>query len=136
MVALALIAGAFFAGRAMADGGPATLAEAVEQAQAGDLPCGESPAATATPGPDGPPPGGGGFTVLSLCDGGGQQGAAPGRGRIGGGGPGFGQTVVSIKGSTLTLEGPGGTARSSSARRPRSARPPRAPPPTSRPGRA
>ena len=46
MVALALIAGAFFAGRAMADGGPTTLAAAIQQAQAGDLPCGESPAAT------------------------------------------------------------------------------------------
>ncbi len=46
--------------------------------------------------------------VRALCDGGGQQGAAPGRGRFGGGGPGFGQTVVSVKGSTLTLEGPGG----------------------------
>jgi hypothetical protein len=105
VVALALIAGAFFAGRAMADGGPATLAEAVQQAQAGDLPCGDSPAATPSPG--GPPPGNGGFMVLTLCDRGAQQNTARGRGRAGGG-PGFGQTVVSVKGSTLTLEGPGG----------------------------
>ena len=44
----------------------------------------------------------------AICDGGGQQGAPAGRGRLGGGGPGIGQTVVSVKGSTLTLEGPGG----------------------------
>ena len=104
VVALALIAGAFFAGRAMADGGPATLSEAVQQARAGDLPCGDSIAPAATPGPGGPPPGGGGFMVMTLCDRGAQPGTAPRRG----GGPGFGQTVVSVKGSTLTLEGPGG----------------------------
>ncbi len=51
VVAIVLIGGAFFAGRAMAGSGPATLAEAVQQARAGDLPCGDTgtAAAAATP---------------------------------------------------------------------------------------
>jgi hypothetical protein len=118
VVALALIAGAFFAGKAMAGGGgPATLAQAVEQAQAGDLPCGESatPAASpaATPGANGgPPAGGGGAFLRGICDRSqgqgqnGQPGNAQGGGRFGG----FGQTgqVTAITGDSLTLQGPTG----------------------------
>ena len=46
VIAVVLAGGAFFAGKAMAGGGPATLAEAVKQAQAGDLPCGDTGSAT------------------------------------------------------------------------------------------
>src|ERR1700754_5081525 len=59
VIAVVLIAAAFFAGRAMAGGGPSTLAEAVEQAQAGDLPCGDTGTA-ATPDPNATPTANGG----------------------------------------------------------------------------
>lgn len=101
IVAVALIAGAFFAGRALADGGgPATLAEAVEQARAGDLPCGETAAGGA-----GAP--GGGFPLGALCgDRDGQQQAPNARGRFGG----FGQTgqVTAVSADSLTVTGPMG----------------------------
>ena len=46
VVAVVVAAVAFFAGRALAGGsGPETLSEAVAQAQSGDLPCGDVPAA-------------------------------------------------------------------------------------------
>jgi hypothetical protein len=115
VVALALIAGAFFAGKALAGGGgPATLAEAVEQAQAGELPCGESatPAASpaATPGSGGgPPAGGGGAFLRGICDRQGQNGQPP-NAQAGGRFGGFGQTgqVTAINGDSLTLQGPAG----------------------------
>jgi hypothetical protein len=120
VVALALIAGAFFAGKAMAgDSGPATLAEAVQQAQKGTLPCGETatPAASpaATPGANGAPPqGGGGFLLRGLCDSGGQGAAGQngqGRGRFGGGAGGFGgQTVTAVSADSITVEGPNGSS--------------------------
>jgi hypothetical protein len=96
VVALALIGGAFFAGRAMAgDSGPATLAEAVTQAQSGDLPCG----------------GGAGFMLRAICQPDATQGQGQGqaRGRFGGGG-GFGQTgqVSAVSADSLTLTGPMG----------------------------
>jgi hypothetical protein len=119
VVALALIAGAFFAGKAMAgdSGGPATLAEAVQQAQKGDLPCGETATAaatpTGTPGANGgvPPAGGGGFLLRGICtqdgQGTGQNGQAGGR--FGGPGGFAGQTVTAVSADSLTLEGPNGS---------------------------
>ena len=105
VVALVLIGGAFFAGRAMAgSGGPATLAEAVAQAQAGDLPCGETgTAARPPPAPrrhaaaaGGAAPGGAGFIAArdlpARRPAGRQAPAARVAGRFGGAGGGFGQT--------------------------------------------
>lgn len=116
-------AAAFFAGRALAgDSGPATLSEAVEQAQAGDLPCGETGEAPtpAADGQGGPPAGGFGqggapnadFIVRAVCNNGeggmgGGQGGPPG-GRGGPGGGGFNMQVKSVEGSTLTVTGPQG----------------------------
>jgi hypothetical protein len=114
VVALALIGGAFFAGRAMAGGssGPATLAEAVTQAQAGELPCGDTgtAAAAGTPAPEGTLPAGGGvgFMLRAICqpDAAQRQGQARGRGGAGG----FGQTgqVSAVSADSLTLTGPMG----------------------------
>ena len=78
VIALALIAGAFFAGRALAgESGPATLAEAVQQARSGELPCGE----TAEEGAAG---GAGAPGSAGEASGTGQPGAAGGTGRSGG----------------------------------------------------
>ena len=117
VVALALIGGAFFAGRAMAGGGsgPATLAEAVSQAQAGNLPCGDTGTAApaATPAAQGAPPAGGGtgFMLRAICEPDAAQGQGQGqaRGRFGGAG-GFGQTgqVSAVSADSLTLTGPMG----------------------------
>ena len=118
VVALALIAGAFLAGKAMAgDSGPATLAEAVQQAQKGDLPCGETANASATPAstPDanGVPPAGGGFLLRGICNQNGQGGQTGGQngqaGRFGGRGFG-GQTVTAVSADSITVEGPNGPA--------------------------
>ena len=119
VVALALIAGAFLAGKAMAgDSGPATLAEAVQQAQKGDLPCGETANASATPAgtPDAngvPPAGGGGFLLRGICNQNGQGGQTGGQngqaGRFGGRGFG-GQTVAAVSADSITVEGPNGPA--------------------------
>jgi hypothetical protein len=114
VVALALIAGAFFAGKAMAgDSGPATLADAVQAAQKGDLPCGDTATAAATPAgtPDangGPPPGG--FLLRGICneDGGGAQATGQG-GRFGGRGGFGGQTVTAVSADSITVEGPNGS---------------------------
>jgi hypothetical protein len=117
VVALALIGGAFFAGRALAgSSGPATLAEAVTQAQAGDLPCGDTGAAApaGTPAPQGTRPGGGapggaGFALRAICQPGTAQGQGQARGRFGGAG-GLGQTgrVSAVSADSLTLTGPMG----------------------------
>lgn len=126
VVAVVVAAVAFFAGRALAgDGGPGTLSEAVAQAQAGDLPCGDVPEAP-TPGAEGtggPPAdgqgapggaGGAGFLVRAVCnqDGQGATGAGGQGGRMGfggaGAGRGFGQQVKSVDGDKLTLTGPQG----------------------------
>jgi hypothetical protein len=119
VVALALIGGAFFAGRAMAgSGGPATLAEAVTQAQAGDLPCGDTGTAApaGTPAPGGTAPGGGGgaggagFMLRAICQPDAAQGQGQARGRGGAGGFGGGQTgqVSAVSADSLTLTGPMG----------------------------
>ena len=85
VVAVVLIAGAFFAGKAMAGSGPKTLADAVKQAQAGDLPCGDTGAAP-TPAANGAPPAGGfgangaQFMVRAICD---RTRAPAVRGRVG-----------------------------------------------------
>jgi hypothetical protein len=118
VVALALIAGAFFAGKAMAgsSSGPATLAEAVQQAQKGTLPCGDTATApAATPGGNGAAPGGGSaFFLRALCSqngqatGGGQAGTGA-RGRFGGAG-GFGaQTVTAVSADSITVQGQNGS---------------------------
>jgi len=126
VVAVVVAAVAFFAGRALAGGsGPETLSEAVAQAQSGDLPCGDVPAAP-TPGAEGAGAaptdgqggpggaGGAGFLVRAVCSQDGQAGAAgangaPGAGgRMGFGGRGFGQQVKWVDGDTLTLTGPQG----------------------------
>jgi hypothetical protein len=117
VVALALIGGAFFAGRAMAgSGGPATLAEAVTQAQAGDLPCGDTGTAApaGSPAPQGTRPAGGeaggaGFMLRAICQPDSAQGQGQARGRLGGGG-GLGQTgqVSAVNADSLTLTGPMG----------------------------
>ncbi|HEY9389700.1 MAG TPA: hypothetical protein VIR27_08020 [Mycobacteriales bacterium] len=120
-VALAVAAGAFYAGRVTAPAGPPTLAAAITQAQQGDLPCGQ-----------------GNRVVTALCDtnGGflaGSGGGTPGRGDRAGGntgrGGGFGGrggfgagglgglfgpgavtgTVATVHGDTLTLQTRAGT---------------------------
>jgi hypothetical protein len=116
VVALALIAGAFFAGKAMAgdSGGPATLAEAVQQAQKGTLPCGDTGAAAPTstpPANGGPPAGGGGFLLRGICD------RSAGQGTAQNGGPGgrfggrafAGQTVTAVSADSITVDGPNGS---------------------------
>jgi|SRR3954470_4397480 hypothetical protein len=113
VVAVVLIGAAFFAGRALAGGGPSTLAEAVEQAQAGDLPCGDTGAAAtpdpnATPSANGAPPAGGaGFAVRAICDRGQDTQTGQRTGFAGRGGFGFGPTgtVKSVSGDELTLTG-------------------------------
>lgn len=129
---LVLIGAGFGVGRAAAPHGPATLTAAVEQAQAGTLPCG-TPSTTAAAnggaaGAAGGSANGGGasFLVARLCqtgqngassdgngaNGGGGFGGANGGGGFGRGGGGFGGlfgpgsvngTVTSVSGSTLTL---------------------------------
>ncbi len=93
VVAVVVAAAAFFAGRALAGGGgPETLSEAVAQAQAGDLPCGDVPGGADTrcgrrdPAAGGAPPtgaggaGGASFALRAICSqGDGQQ--AGGRAR-------------------------------------------------------
>src|SRR4051812_7385160 len=123
VVAIVLIGAAFFAGRAVAGGGPATLAEAVQQARAGDLPCSDTntaaPAGT-PPANAGGAPGAGGFggaggtefALRAIC---GQNNpttnGAPGTGtgRLGGG-IGFGLTgqVTAVSGDSLTIQSPRG----------------------------
>jgi len=117
VIALALIAGAFFAGKAMAgssSSGPATLAEAVQQAQKGTLPCGDTATAAATPAANGgPPAGGGAFLLRGICDRGGQGAAGgqngQGRGRFGGAGGFGGQTVTAVSPDSITVQGPNGS---------------------------
>jgi hypothetical protein len=97
------LAGGFFAGRATAAKGPATLAEAFQQAQAGKLPVG-----------DGGP---GGF-VRRGQNGQNGQGAPPGQGFGGGpppaggtGGPGFQGQVTAVDGDTITVQTRAGTVK-------------------------
>ncbi len=129
VIALALIAGAFFAGRALAgEGGPTTLAEAVQQARSGELPCGETAeagAAAGQPGTSGEPgdagetrgagapgaagqaggPPGGGFPLGALCENGDRQQPQGTRGRFGGGQTG---QVTAVSDDSITLTGPMG----------------------------
>jgi len=97
--AIVIAGGAFFAGKASA-AGPATLADALQQAQAGTLPCGTSSSA------------GGGF-ITRLC-GSGAGGAAGGgaTGQAGGAGGGFGGgfggrgvagTVTAVSATSITV---------------------------------
>jgi hypothetical protein len=124
VVALVLGVGGYFAGHASA-GGPATLAEAVQQAQDGKLACGDTGAAARAPAAGTPDAQGGAnqsaFLVRAVCGNGqnggtgGPQGRGAGQGRFGGGllgGPGAttGQ-VESVSGSTLTVQGRQGTVK-------------------------
>jgi hypothetical protein len=100
--ALVIAGGAFFAGKAAA-AGPATLADALQQAQAGTLPCGTSSSA-------------GGGIITRLCGtGAGGTGGAGGAGGAGGGTPGGGGaggfggrgvagTVTAVSASSITVD--------------------------------
>ena len=118
VVVVAAVA-AFFAGKASgSSSGPATLAAAVSQAQAGKLPCGATPQASPQPGAQ---PGGfaggrpnPGFLVRAVCDRTGQTGFRQGtgagvRGGFGAfalGGPGaVAGRLTSVDGPTLTVQG-------------------------------
>jgi hypothetical protein len=125
VVAVVVAVGAFFAGRAAgSSSGPATLAAAVTQAQAGKLPCGASAQAT--------PSAGGGtgafsggrpstsFLVAAVCNRNGQTGfrrSGTGTGRGFGGGFAFGGPgsvagrLTSVNGSTLTIQGRQGSQK-------------------------
>jgi hypothetical protein len=108
--ALVLAGIGFFAGRASAATGPATLAEAVQQASAGKLPCGSTEGA-------------GGQFLTALCSGngrtrfGGQGGAGQnpaqnGTGRGAGGllGPGsVTGTITSVSGGSMQVQTRAGT---------------------------
>ncbi|HSN07110.1 MAG TPA: hypothetical protein VLV82_07165, partial [Candidatus Angelobacter sp.] len=102
--ALVIAGGAFFAGRAMA-AGPATLADALQQAQAGTLPCG-TPSGT----------GGAGF-ITRLCGSGTGGGAGVGAGGTGTGAPGGGGfggrgvvgTVTAVSPTSITVNTRGGS---------------------------
>jgi hypothetical protein len=133
VVAIALGVGGYFAGHASAGGGPATLAEAVQQAQDGKLACGDTggaaaaagtPGAAGAAGAAGGPPGAGAggaggsaFLVRAVCGQGqgagqGQAGGnRPGGGFAGGFGGGVAGQVQSIDSSTLTLNGRQGTVK-------------------------
>jgi hypothetical protein len=126
VVAVVLAVAGFFVGHASAKSGPATLADAVKQAQAGKLACGDTgtPANAAATPPAGGAGGPGGFgngngaqfLVRAICNNGqnaaggagGAQGGQEGfRGRGGfGGAGGFGEVgqVQSVSGDTLTLQ--------------------------------
>lgn len=99
--ALVIAGGAFFAGRAMA-AGPATLADALQEAQAGTLPCGTTSGT-----------GGGGFAAR-LCASGTGTGGTGGAGATGQGGAGFGGrgvlgTVTAVSPTSITVSTRGGS---------------------------
>jgi hypothetical protein len=125
VVAIVLGVGGYFVGHASAKSGPATLADAVQQAQSGKLACGDTGTA-ATPAAGGgdaagaPPGGGGQFFLRAICDrnagGAGAGGTRNGGGGFGGGrgfagGFGLAGQVQSISGDTLTLQGRQGTIK-------------------------
>lgn len=120
--AIVLAGGGFFVGHAAASTGPSTLADAVQQAQNGKLPCGTGSAA-------------GGQFLTTICSGGGtgnrlggrlggngggagtqnggaqgQNGTGTGRGAAGIFGPGsVTGTVTSVSGNTMQVETRAGT---------------------------
>lgn len=112
--ALVLAGAGFFAGRASASSGPSTLAEAVQQASAGKLPCGSTDGA-------------GGQFLTALCSGRGAGGrfGAGGTGQNGTGQNGAGQngarlgglfgpgsvtgTITSVSGTTMQVQTRAGT---------------------------
>jgi hypothetical protein len=102
---------AFFAGKASgSSSGPASLAAAVSQAQAGKLPCGAAP----QPGTGRP---NASFLVTAVCDRNGRTGfrrpgGGAGFGGIGFGGPGgVAGRLTSVDGSTLTIQGRQGSRK-------------------------
>jgi hypothetical protein len=115
LAAVVLAVAGYLAGHASA-AGPATLADAVTQAQQGKLPCGDTGSVRlgggngAGFGGGGASAGGGGFFLQRLCGGQGQAGAAgaggAGRG-FGGGlfGPGaVNGRITAVRGSKLTIQ--------------------------------
>ena len=100
--AVVIAGGAFFAGKALA-GGPATLADAVAQAQAGTLPCGTSSSAA-----------GGFLTRLCGTGAGGVIGGGAGATGQGGFAGGFGGrgvvgTVTAVSATSVTVNTRGGS---------------------------
>src|SRR5690349_4562521 len=92
------------------DSGPATAADAVQAAQKGELPCGDTGNAAATPAPgDGPSAGGGAFLLRGICDRNAGQGQTGQPGRFGGGRGFGGQTVTAVSADSITVEGPNGS---------------------------
>jgi hypothetical protein len=112
VVAVVLGVAGYFAGHASAGSGPATLAEAVQQAQDGKLACGDTGAAATPPAQGdgaqtgGPPAGGGAFFLQAICDRGQGGGTAGGnaQGVPRGGFGGQAGQVESVSGDTLTLK--------------------------------
>ena len=131
VAALVLAGGGYVVGHVTTHSGPATLTAAVQEAQAGKLPCGTPPANTGGGGATAggfARGGGAGFIVARLCQTGSGTGAGsgaaggsgtPGAGFAGRGGAGglgglFGPgsvngTISSISGNTLSLQTRGGT---------------------------
>lgn len=95
VAAVVLALGGFFAGRATASNGPATLAQAVQQASSGKLPCGST---TGT----------GGALLTAICNGGGFGGRFGGTGQ---GGTGQGGTGQGGTGQGGTGQGQNGAGR-------------------------
>ncbi len=100
--AVVIAGGAFFAGRAMA-AGPATLADALQEAQAGTLPCGTTSGT-----------GGGGFAARLCAAGTGGGAGTGGTGTGVPGGAGFGGrgvvgTVTAVSPTSITVNTRGGS---------------------------
>lgn len=128
---LVLLGAGFAIGHVTAGGGPATLAAAVQDAQAGKLPCGTPPAtstqAASATGTGGFRGGGASFIVARLCQAsqnGGGFGTGTGAGGAGGTGGGFagrgglGQlfgpgavngTITSLTSTSMTVQTRGGS---------------------------
>ena len=111
VVAVVLGVAGYFAGHASAGSGPATLAEAVQQAQDGKLACGDTgssarpPAGQGDAAQAGGPPGGGTFFLRAICDRGqGSNTAGGGQGFRRGGFGGQAGQVQSLSGDTLVLQ--------------------------------
>jgi len=114
VVAVVLGVAGYFAGHASAGSGPATLAEAVQQAQDGKLACGDTgstaqpPAGQGDAAPAGGPAGGGNggaFFLRAICDRGqGGNTAGGGQGFRRGGFGGQAGQVQSLNGDTLVLQ--------------------------------
>ncbi len=112
VVAVVVGVAAFFAGQASgSSSGPATLAAAVSQAQAGKLPCGATRQASPQPGTGRP---NAGFLVTAVCDRNGRTGfqRPGGAGGFFRGGPGgVAGRLTAVHGSTLSIQDGQGTRK-------------------------